>query len=426
MCAMSDASAVLAGETRAAPAAPREQARRPRVLFLSPGHNIFDERVLRTVEVARSFGPCVYAVDREYLETALRANPGLLEEAAERLGPDVKVRPLPPSHRVRVLDRVTRYWYAWRIARMARDEAADVVHIHETGVLGLVIAAFVRRLVPGCRIIWDYHDWIPYEVAYETRHNPTLYRLVLPRMLAFCRRMAASLDAAVCISPGHARWVREHLGVREPMVVQNVRARIAPGELAFGPPRRQLVFAGNVMRMRRIEFMIDVLAELAADIPDASLAVCGNVQDEAYREELVRHARERGVEDRVVFHGRFRSDAELAGLVGRGSVGLYLAYPEAFDTGIMAIASANKFFTYLTLGLPVLLEEGYENMQEILDQHQAGYRFRTREECVARLREIWDTEGLWERLSGNAFQAAASMTAEGYEPALAALYQPAA
>jgi glycosyltransferase involved in cell wall biosynthesis len=419
-------SAVRTAEARpAAPAAPRDPGRRPRVLIVSVGHNIFDERVLRTVEAARSLGSCVYAIDREYLEAGLRRDPGLRAETAARLGPGVEVRPLPPARRVRVLDRVTRYWYAYRIAKMARDEAADVVHIHEVGALGLAIAAFVRRLVPGCRIIWDYHDWIPYEVAYETRHSPTVYRWALPRMLAFCRRLAASVDVAVCISPGHARWVEEHLGIRERLVVQNVRARLAPGELEFGPPRRQLVFVGNVMRIRRIEFMIDLLAELSADFPDASLAVCGHVQDEGYHAELVRHARARGVEDRVAFHGRYRSDTELARLVGRGSVGLYLSYPQAFDTGILAIASANKFFTYLALGLPVLLEEGYDNMQAILDEYQAGYRFGGAEECAARVREIWETEGLWDRLSGNAFAAAAAMPAEEYEPALRALYQPA-
>ncbi len=406
-------------ETPAAERAAPRPARGGRLLTLAPGHSLWDERVLRTVRTGRRFYDSVLALDHEILAAA---GPDAPERLRERLGRGVEVVALPPWPRTRGLARVTRQLHAYRIARQARALAPDVVHIHETGVLGLLVAFWLRRLLPGCRIIFDYHDWIPWEVAASMRYVRPLYAGAMRVSMPLFRRMARGVDTAVCISPGQARWTREQLGIRKTVVMQNVRPRLAAPPFGRTDTRPQLVWAGHVMRMRRLEEMVDVVRQLhAAGVP-ATLSICGDVTEPAYADEVRRYAAERGVEESLVFHGRYGGDADLARLVGPGALGLATSVAEPIDTGINPIASANKFFSYMTLGVPMLLESAYENMADIAVTAGAGLAFASVDECARAALRVWSTPGLWEQMSRAARGVSERMNADVYEGVLEELY----
>jgi glycosyltransferase involved in cell wall biosynthesis len=410
---------VSRGSAAARIGAPGSERRRL-LLTVAPGHSVWDERVLRTVQAGRHVYRCGLALDRDILRGTL---PAALERVSARLGGEVEVVELPPWPRVRGLARLTRPVYAARIARQARALEPEVVHVHESGILGLMVAARVRRALPRARIIYDYHDWIPDEVAASVRNVAALYGPAMAAWMPRLRRMARAVDVAVCISPGQAEWTRRELGIARTVVVQNVRD--APSAAPFGRRdfRPQLVWAGHVMRIRRLELVVDVLARLKAEGTDAEFSVFGDVSEPDYAEDLKAYARERGVEERITFHGRYQGDRELMRFVGPGALGLTLAMEERIPTGINRIASANKFFSYMAMGVPLLLEAQYENMAGIAAAAGAGAAFTGVEGCAAEARRIWACPQTWERMSQGALQVARTMNSQAYEPVLEALYR---
>jgi glycosyltransferase involved in cell wall biosynthesis len=400
---------------------PREaHAPATRLLSIAPGHLPWDERVLRSLDAARRVHRCVLGLDRALFETV---RPEDVERVRDRMDGEVDLVLLPEWPRMRGLARLTRYLYAYRIAEQARALAPDVVHVHESGILGLMVASRVRRALPDAHIIFDYHDWIPDEIAASVRNVGALYGPAMAAWMPRLRRMAQAVDVAVCISPGQAEWTRQELGIGRTVVVQNVRDM--PSAAPFGRRdfRPQLVWAGHVMRIRRLELVVDVLARLKELGTDAEFSVFGDVTEPDYAEELKAYARERDVEDRIVFHGRFQGDRELMRHVGPGALGLTLAMEEKLPTGINRIASANKFFSYMAMGVPMLLEAQYENMAGIAAQAGAGAAFTGVEECAAAARRIWACPQTWERMSQGALQVARTMNSQAYAPVLEALYR---
>ncbi|HEU4883214.1 MAG TPA: glycosyltransferase [Longimicrobium sp.] len=391
-----------------------------RLLVISPGHYLWDERVLRTLDAARRLHRCVLALDRGMFAAA---RPEDVARVRDRFGGEVDMVLLPHWPRARGVARLTRHLYVRRIVRQAAALAPDVVNVHESGILGLMIAAGVRRALPRARIILDYHDWIPDEVAQSVRNVRALYGPAMAAWMPRLRRMARAVDVAVCISPGQAAWMRDALGVRRTAVVQNVRP--APRALPAGRAefRRELVWAGHVMRIRRLEGVIDALALLRAQGVDATFSVFGDPTEPDYVQELRDYARRLGVHDALAFHGRFRSDADLAARLGPGAIGVHPAHAERLPTGINRITSGNKFFTYLALGLPVLLDASFENMLGIAREGGAGEAYADAASCAAAARRIWDTPGLWERMSAGARTLAHAYSAEAAVDVLEALFR---
>jgi glycosyltransferase involved in cell wall biosynthesis len=415
------AQALVLVKARDTPSAAEGAAPRETLLTIAPGHYVYDERVLRTVLVARRRYRCIYAVDHTLHRRAQREDPGLVRSIEDRLG-EVEIVLLPPWRPVRLAARATRHLYAIRIARQARAARPGVVHIHESGILGLLIAFWVRRMVPGCRIIFDYHDWIPYELALGVRSVRPLYRVVHAATLPVLRRLARSVDTAVCVSPGHAEWTREHLGIADAVVVQNVRPRMDPPPEAGGDLRRDLLYVGHVMRMRRVEVLLDVLSRLRARGIAARLHVHGELTEPGYVREVQELARSLGLEASVAFHGRFSGDYQLAERVVRGTIGVVLSHADVLDTGINAVTSANKFFSYLTMGVPVLVEAPYINMAEIAARSGAGASFASAEDCADAAVAIWETPGAWDSMRAGALAAAGEMNSAAAERTIETLY----
>lgn len=395
---------------------------RKTLFTIAPLHYVYDERVLRSIDAASGIVRCVYGVDREYLRLTQARNPDILEEVRERTGASVDIVLLPPWKRIRFVTRFTRHAYALAVARQARSIRPDIVHIHESGSLGVLIAYWVSVLVPGCRVIFDYHDWIPSEIIQSVRNKPYLYRAVAPHVLRFYRRLARSIDTAVCISPSQAEWTRDVLGVRDTVVIQNVRPRLEVSSTLPAEWRPRFVWAGHVMRVRRLEFIIDAMVILRESGIKVDFTVFGDLTEPEYAEHLKRYAVEAGVGDALSFYGKYRDDRELVPALSEGAVAIALAVREPVDTGVNRIASANKLFTYMALGVPVLLEHDYESMARILESCGAGTTFSSPDELARRAQLLWTAPDEWRRMSAGGRRAAERMNSDTCRDALRALY----
>lgn len=389
-----------------------------KILIIASGHYIYDERVLRTVRIASNFGQCYYAVDKKYYQQFHN------QSNSQELGIEkVSIFSLPDWNQTRIISRFYRYIYVFKIAKQAHKLEPQIVHIHESGSLGLLIAFFVKKFVPQAKIIFDYHDWIPFEVALLCRNIKLIYQIVLPIVLIWSRHLAKTVDTVICISPGQADWVKEKLGIFNTVVIQNVRDCLPPPDFSQQDLQHQIVFVGHVMRIRNLKPVIDVLAVLKTKSIHASFDIFGQVEEREYMDELLRYSKEQGVSDSIKFHGKYRDDSEIRLLVKRGAISIFFGFNDPLNTNINKIVSGNKLFTYLNLGIPVLLDSRYENMLKIVKEHSAGESFSDVKDIASQAEHIWRTKGLWDAMSKNAYSIATRMNSEIYRESIENLYK---
>ena len=392
------------------------------IVFIAPGHAIYDERVIRTISIAKKYGHCYYMIDKEHYDNIQEKKTTIMKNVKRSLGGNVDILPLPYWKQIRIIVRFSKYLYAYRIAKQVKTINPDIVHVHESGSLGILISYLIKKFNANSKVIFDYHDWIPYEVAKSVKDIGLLYNIGLPLSLRWDKYLAKSIDIAVCISDGQAKWTKNFLDVPNIIVVQNVREPLNIEKYrAKTKTQKRLVFIGNVMKIRRIEFAIDTVANLNKMGLNVCLDICGHIKDRAYADILRSHAKKAEIEDKVIFHGHYRNDQELLKIISRGSVGIVLGY-ESLNTNIEKIASANKFFSYLTLGVPILIEKGFENMIEIAGEGKACFSFHSLADCTAKAEKIWNTDNLWERMSKKGLEIAKRMNSTAYFNKISNLY----
>lgn len=393
-----------------------------KIVFVAPGHLVYDERVVRTVNIAKKYGYCYYLIDKEHYDNIQKKETAIAKMVKRKLGENINISPLPYWKKIRIISRFFKFLYAYRIAKQVKIINPDIVHIHECGSLGILISYLIKKFNVNSKIIFDYHDWIPFEVAKSVKGIETLYNIVLPLSLRWHKYLAKSIDITVCISDGQAKWTKKILDIPKIIVVQNVREPLNIERYRTKTKtRNRLIFIGNVMKIRRIEFAIDTVVNLNKMGLDVCLDICGHAPDRAYINTLRSYAKKAEIEDKVIFHGLYGNDQELLKIVGRGSIGIILGY-ESLNTNIEKIASSNKFFSYLTLGVPVLIEKGFDNMIEIAGEGKACFSFNSVVDCTVKAKKIWDTNNLWERMSKNGLEIVTQMNSTAYFKKISNLY----
>lgn len=220
----------------------------------------------------------------------------------------------------RVSDLWCRVRHDLRLVCLVRRGGYEFVQVRDRPMAGL-LAAFAAR---SARIPFFYWMSFPYPEAdtfrasdpehplrrsrrwfYRLRGAVTgwlLYRHVLPRAAHVFVQSDRMLEDVSRHGIPRARMT--------PVAMCIDVARVEAAEAAdSGPaddPRLQgripLVYLGTMVRLRRIDILIDMLALLAHDVPDAILVLVGDAPkaDMAY---LRQRARELDVSERVVFTG---------------------------------------------------------------------------------------------------------------------------
>jgi glycosyltransferase involved in cell wall biosynthesis len=110
-------------------------------------------------------------------------------------------------------------------------------------------------------------------------------------------------------------------------------------------------YVGTMIRVRRLEFLVDAFAEVLSSCGDAKLVMVGGETDED-RAALRRHADTLGIADRVVFTG-WVSREEAWKWVRTANV----CVSPFFPTPILNSTSPTKLVEYLSQGTPVVANE---------------------------------------------------------------------
>jgi glycosyltransferase involved in cell wall biosynthesis len=180
---------------------------------------------------------------------------------------------------------------------------------------------------------------------------------------------------------------------------------------------------GQLMRIRRLEFILQVLHELSLHFPDAHLHIWGAVKDSPYAAALHELIRAHSLQEHVTFKGAYQSDSEVRDSLTTGTLAIIPGWSDPLGTGINAIASANKFFSYLNLGLPILLEDGLDNMVQLAVPSGAALTYQpTATSCAAVVKRIWEDDDLWHTMTKRSLQLSLKLNNECAKHTLRNLY----
>jgi glycosyltransferase involved in cell wall biosynthesis len=326
------------------------RARADRVLGLSDGRRL---RVLRIIGRLNMGGPAHQAAllsgrrfDPERYETLLvhgsiAAGESSLADLAEAEGarmtfvPSLQ-QPVNPIRDLRAL---------LSLIRVARSFRPDIVHTHtaKAGFVGRIAALFVR---PRPRLVHTFHGHVLEGYFGATKSKAYL---LLERLLARVTDCLIGVSQATVddllrlgVAP-ESKFTVIRLGLDlDPLARRDAEARARVRvQLGLDPGHTLLVFVGRLVPIKRLDLMIDAVADARESAHHLRLAVVG---DGEIRPALEQRAAELGLSDAVHFLG-YRRDlgpifaaADIA-VLSSDNEGTPVSLIEASAAGLPSVAT---------------------------------------------------------------------------------------
>jgi glycosyltransferase involved in cell wall biosynthesis len=138
------------------------------------------------------------------------------------------------------------------------------------------------------------------------------------------------------------------------------RERMPPGEPC-------LLYVGTLTKVRRLDFLVRVLALVRAKVPGARLYFVGGGDDPEDEQLLLREARRLGVSEAIVLVGQL-SQVDALRYVREADVCLSPFYP----TPLLNSASPTKLVEYMAMGKAVVAND-HPEQRLVIEESRAGY-----------------------------------------------------
>lgn len=321
----------------------------PRILCISFSHFLADSRVLRQLEVLKTFGDVTTIGYGE-------APPGV----AEHLEIEADLPSLPqtvPGVAKLALRRYRSVEFDAPAVRRAidllGDRRFDLVVANEARALPLA-----HRVAAGAPVWGDMHEWAPQ----ERTHVLSWRLLVAPFMTWVCRTYLPISHAVTTINDSIAELYRRDFGVD----VEIVRNAIAEQPLVpspMQPGRIRLVHSGGAVPGRSIETLIDAVKRLD-DRFTLDLYLVKARGSDAYWQSLV---------DRAAATDRVRvlppvAPTELPSTLNAYDVGVFVLPPRTMNHRLML---PNKFFDFVQARLALVFSTALET-DRLITEYDLG------------------------------------------------------
>jgi len=310
-----------------------------KVCVLAPGHDEYDNRVLRSIVVFRkNFSH----VDAFY--------------EAERAIGEVRC-----YERISIGELITHSVRKKKIKRISFVDAYSYLLLHDSGLYGLIFLKYLERSHPELKVIFDYHDFIIWEFLYHLKKiklsNFISDRLKVRAFKIFAKLFLNQNNVVGLVGISKAQ-VLSLMGVGFFKVRNNNCAVVPNTREKLNFPGRELenkvslTWVGNVGLGRQFEKMYDVL-DFVSSSEDfkANVSVIGKVYG--------------GLElgANIEYLGSFENDADVFAKLGkRKAIGLFFGWDDPHFTGINEIASPNKVYTYINVEIPFLIPASLDDL----------------------------------------------------------------
>jgi len=284
--------------------------------------------------------------------------------------------------------------FAWTVPRVD-VRGFDVVETANMPYIHILPLALKCALAGKPLLVTWYEYWGDYWKGYVGRWRAPVYKAI--------EWLTGQLGTAVTAT---SRLTEERLArhrrrggvelVPCGIHVDEVRqaSRVTENRHGEGPP---LIYAGRLLREKRIDLLLRAVALLASRYPGVLLTVFGNGP---YRETLERLAKELGIADRVDFRGHVEANVEVWESLGRARIAVQPSEREGF--GLFPLEA-------MAAGLPVVYCGSPESaVPELVRDGVEGLCTAPEPAALAEALERLMTDGEeWSRLRGNAMERAA-------------------
>jgi glycosyltransferase involved in cell wall biosynthesis len=257
----------------------------------------------------------------------------------------------------------------FRVFRLARENDYDFIQVKDkflSAVLALIAAwkndcGFVYWLsypYPEASIYESRVGTARYRFLYLVRgvcFRFLLYRIILPRAdHVFVQSEQMKLDVA-----------KEGIDINK---IDAVPMGYSPEDVAeatdpgIGDDTAAIVYIGTLLKTRRFDFLVRVLALVLDKVPDAVLYMIGPEELPGDAAVLIEEAERLGIRDKLILTGRVPR-VEALGYVGSARVCVSPFYP----TPILNSTSPTKLIEYMAVGRPVVANDHPEQKRVIAE-----------------------------------------------------------
>lgn len=271
---------------------------------------------------------------------------------------------------------------------LMRSGRYDFIEVKDKFVSGL-FAAVAARLFHKRFIYWLSY---PFPEDYllrakeGTARYPLLYRIrgLTFKVLLYKVLLRAADHVFVQSEQMRRDLAAEGIPLKKmtaiPMGIKPDRFRVegyAAARTLIPSTERSFLYLGTLTKVRRLDFLVRVLAHVRQAIPSAKLYIVGRGEDDSDEEVLRKEAARLGVADAMVLVGQL-PQAEALRYVHEAEVCVSPYYP----TPILNSTSPTKLIEYMAMGKAVVAND-HPEQRLIIEESAAGFCVPWNEQAFA-------------------------------------------
>ncbi len=354
------------------------------IAVIAPGHKKFDERVLRTVRKYSEHINVIYVHEKNSSFDDVE----MTNEGFEIINVQF---PFPGESGL-----FARYKKIAALKEKLNSFNVIGYHVHESGTFGLNISANLPR---NRKIIFDYHDWIPFEI-YEKVGGGILYKMIyLFFRTIYIKAILKKLEAVVFISDGAKDYFNKFYGKINSFVVPNSRQKleiiskeknIPNSNLENNMEQIELLWVGNIMPLRQIERLFEIRDYLISKNNEliVKISIWGRIKDHDYAKkirDIEKNSLRRFEESFLTFNGEYKKETEIRTLKNYLTFGFSFGWNDEINTGLNKIACPTKMYSYGLIRIIGFLESKCEDQNAKLKKSNLDLGFSNNEEACSKI-----------------------------------------
>ena len=246
------------------------------------------------------------------------------------------------------------------------------MYIHDSGTFGLLLCKRWDKSKKVSEVIFDYHDWIPWELTYQIGKfirlkiaHEFITRMALALHRIFFRNISISKLIGISNEQMSAFKSDYNLHGVDTLVVPNIRPTLAINQSCSSDSFDGVLWIGNVMRGRDLSLLSTFLNKYnELNSKSLKLYLVGSIFDNDYFDYLKNSSS-------LMYLGGFRTDKDIHEKIrGFNLVGFFYGWVDLHRTGINRIASPNKVYSYMNLRIPVIMGNHLIAVKNILGDRE--------------------------------------------------------
>jgi hypothetical protein len=231
------------------------------------------------------------------------------------------------------------------------------LYVHDSGIFGMLICWWWSKNKKVSSITFDYHDWLPWEISYQIRKIIKSKKLIifLSKLIhLFLKKLFKSMKITnlVGISLNQIYEFKKDFKISNTrdLIVPNTRKKIFAKKSTDNNEFNGVLWIGNIMKGRDLDILLTYLKEYnEQNNTDFYLYIIGNIYDKAYFKSLES-------QEYIIYLNSFKNDLDIFEKIKSYNVaGFFYGWDDIYNTGINKIASPNKAYSYINLGIPTIM-----------------------------------------------------------------------